>query len=170
MKNTGEEITASAVRDGERSMKTLFIGIDPGKKGGIAYIDTKSGITGTVPYSDKDLIDLCRDESYHGTAHIMCCLEKVGAMPGQGVVSMFSFGQSVGYIKGVLESFRIPYQEITPQKWKREFGLTSDKAASAEVCGKLFPDISLLATPKCRKPHDGMAESLLMAEYARRKL
>ena len=148
-------------------MKTLFIGIDPGKSGGIACIDTESGIRYTEPYSDKALIDLCIDSKYN---EVICCLEKVGARPGQGVVSMFSFGQSVGYIKGVLESFRIPYQEITPQKWKREFGLNSEKAASAEVCRKLFPDVSLLASPKCKKPHDGMAEALLMAEYARRKL
>lgn len=152
-------------------MKTTFIGIDPGKSGGIANIDTESGICYTVPYSDKALIDMCSFETFSGkTEHIMCCLEKVGARPGQGVVSMFNFGQSVGYIKGVLESFRIPYQEITPQKWKREFGLNSEKAASAEVCRKLFPDVSLLATERCKKPHDGMAEALLMAEYARRKL
>ena len=150
-------------------MKTLFIGIDPGKSGGIAYVDTEQGFAGTEPYSDKALIDLCSQAS-HGRQEVICCLEKVGAMPGQGVVSMFSFGQSVGYIKGVLEAFRIPYQEITPQKWKREFGLTSDKAKSAEVCGRLFPDVSLLATPRCKKAHDGMAEALLMAEYARRKL
>lgn len=151
-------------------MKTLFIGIDPGKSGGIAYIDTQDNISGTMPYSDTELLNLCRDASHDWGKEVVCCLEKVGAMPGQGVVSMFSFGQSVGYIKGVLESFRIPYQEITPQKWKREFGLTSDKAKSAEVCGRLFPDVSLLATPRCKKPHDGMAEALLMAEYARRKL
>lgn len=150
-------------------MKTVFIGIDPGKSGGIACIDTESGICYTVPYNDKALIDMCSCES-RNNYKVMCCLEKVGAMPGQGVVSMFNFGQSVGYIKGVLESFRIPYQEITPQKWKREFGLTSDKAKSAEICRKLFPDISLLATPRCKKPHDGMTEALLMAEYARRKL
>ena len=151
-------------------MKTVFIGTDPGKKGGIACIDTEENVSFTVPYSDKELIDLCSDVSYDGIKEVVCCLEKVSAMPGQGVVSMFSFGQSVGYIKGVLESFRIPYQEITPKKWKGEFGLNSEKAASAEVCRKLFPDISLLATPKCKKPHDGMAEALLMAEYARRKL
>lgn len=154
-------------------MKTLFIGIDPGKNGGIAYIDTENNLCRTLQYSDTALISLCSDAyCFHERSNIetICCLEKVGAMPGQGVVSMFNFGQSVGYIKGVLEAFRIPYQEITPQKWKKEFGLNSDKAASAEVCRKLFPDSSLLATPKCKKPHDGMAEALLMAEYARRKL
>lgn len=149
-------------------MKTVFIGIDPGKSGGIAYIDTEENHISTEPYSDTALVDLCRHLS--GTSGVVCCLEKVGARPGQGVVSMFNFGQSVGYIKGVLESRHIPYQEITPQKWKKEFGLNSEKAASAEVCRKLFPCVDLLATPKCKKPHDGMAEALLMAEYARRKL
>lgn len=152
-------------------MKTVFIGIDPGKSGGIACISSIDGSCYTLPYGDDALLDVCKRESAREDAErIVCCLEKVGARPGQGVVSMFSFGQSVGYIKGVLEAFKIPYQEIQPQKWKKEFGLNSDKAASAEVCRKLFPDISLLATPRCKKPHDGMAEALLMAEYARRKL
>ena len=153
-------------------MKTLFIGIDPGKSGGIAHIHAINSHIETVPYSNEALLQILED-IYYGASDcqsIICCLEKVGAMPGQGVVSMFNFGQSVGYIKGVLEAFRIPYQEITPQKWKKEFGLNSDKAKSAEVCRKLFPDINLLATPRCKKPHDGMAEALLMAEYARRKL
>lgn len=153
-------------------MKTLFIGIDPGEKGGIAHIHEINNHIETVPYSNDALLQICQD-IFYGTAdcqNIICCLEKVGAMPKQGVVSMFNFGQSAGYIKGVLEAYRIPYQEITPRKWKQEFGLNSDKTASAEVCRKLFPDINLLATPRSKKPHDGMAEALLMAEYARRKL
>lgn len=150
-------------------MKTLFIGIDPGKNGGIAYIDAENGSYETKPYTDGGLLWTCGKffDSYY---KVICCLEKVSARPGQGVVSMFNFGQNYGYIRGVLESHCIPYQEITPQKWKKEFGLNSEKAASAEVCRKLFPDVSLLATPRCKKAHDGMAEALLMAEYARRKL
>lgn len=148
-------------------MQTLFIGIDPGKTGGIAFIDAETGLAATAPYSDMELIQLCSGN--HKLVRCVCCLEKVGARPGQGVTSMFNFGQSVGYIKGVLESFGIAYQEITPQRWKAEFGLNSNKAASVEVCRKLFPNVSLLASERCRKPHDGMAEALLMAEYARRK-
>lgn len=147
-------------------MRTFFIGIDPGKSGGIAYIDTKNNLCVTKRYSETDLLIAC---DMAKNKDVICCLEKVGAMPGQGVVSMFNFGQNFGYIKGVLAANSISYQEITPQKWKREFGLTSDKSKSVEVCQKLFPDINLLATPKCKKPHDGMAEALLMAEYARRK-
>ena len=62
-------------------MKTLFIGIDPGKSGGIAYIDTEQGFAATEPYSDKALIELCSEAS-KGWHEVICCLEKVGAMPG----------------------------------------------------------------------------------------
>lgn len=147
-------------------MKKVYIGIDPGKKGGIAVVCGKA-VTAS-PYGDAELrktlaeIHECRLEA-------VCCLEKVGAMPGQGVASMFNFGQSYGYIRGVLETLGIPYQEVTPQKWKKHFGLTGDKAKSIEVCQRLFPDVQLVP-PGCRKPHDGMAEALLMAEYARREM
>ena len=153
-------------------MKGLSVGIDPGKNGGIAVIDNDDGTVMLSPYSDEALLKTAKMLNCFepNVAGAVCCLEKVGAMPKQGVVSTFNFGASYGYIKGVLESFRIPYQEITPQKWKKEFGLNSDKAASVEVCRRLFPNVNLLATPRCKKAHDGMAEALLMAEYARRKL
>ena len=99
-----------------------------------------------------------------------CCIEKVGSMTGQGVRSMFTFGQNYGWLRGVLDMGEIPYQEILPKTWKKEFGLNSDKANSIDVCRRLFPGTSLLRTPKCRTPHDGIAEALLMAEFARRKL
>ena len=98
-----------------------------------------------------------------------CCLERVHAMPGQGSVSMFSFGESYGWLKGVLDACEISYQTIEPRKWKAEFGLNSDKTKSIEVARQLFPSIVLI--PKgCRKPHDGIAEAAILAEYARRKL
>lgn len=90
-------------------------------------------------------------------------------MPGQGVTSMFSFGENFGFIKGLLEAFGIPYELVRPQKWKKEFSI-SEKNQSVEVCKRLFPGESLKRTPRCKKDHDGMAEALLMAEYARRRL
>ena len=142
----------------------VYIGIDPGKKGGIAVLS--GNFVHAEKYSDTELRNVCINFK---KCDVVCCLEKVGAMPGQGVVSMFTFGQSVGYIKGVLESFHIPYQEVTPQKWKKVFGLSGDKAKSVDVCQHLFPDVNLIP-PGCRKPNDGMAEALLMAEYARRNM
>lgn len=91
-------------------------------------------------------------------------------MPGQGVTSMFSFGLNFGWIQGMLTAYGIPFELVRPQKWKKEYSITGDKNTSIAVCKRLFPDVSLLPTERCRKESDGMAEALLMAEYARRKL
>lgn len=68
-----------------------------------------------------------------------------------------------------LEAYEIPYELVRPQKWKKEFSVTADKNTSIEVCKRLFPGVNLIP-PGCRKEHDGMAESLLMALYAKRRL
>ena len=81
---------------------------------------------------------------------------------------MFSFGQSFGWILGILDAFELSYQLVEPRKWKSEYSLNSDKQKSIEVAKMLFPKAELI--PKgCRKPHDGVAESILLAEYCRRK-
>ena len=80
----------------------------------------------------------------------------------------YPFGMNFGFIQGVLKAYGIPYELVTPQKWKKEFSCTSDKNTSIEVCKRLFPDVNLKATDRCKKDHDGMAEALLLAEYGRR--
>lgn len=99
----------------------------------------------------------------------IACLEHVGPMPKQGVTSTFHFGECFGFIQGVLKASDIPFELVRPQKWKKEFSITRDKNTSIEVCKRLFPDVSLKRTEKCKKDDDGLAESLLLAEYARRK-
>lgn len=145
-------------------MKT-YIGIDPGKSGALALL-TEDGQCTVVPFHESAYTEILKAAS--GPSSV-CCLEKVGAMPGQGVVSMFNFGHNLGYIEGLLQAFDIPYQLVPPQTWKKEFCVTSDKNTSIEVCRKLFPHVSLLPTSRSRKPSDGMAEAMLMAEYARRR-
>lgn len=97
------------------------------------------------------------------------CLEHVHAMPKQGVSSMFSFGVNFGFIQGVLMAFGMPYELVTPQKWKKEFSVTAEKNTSIEVAKRLFPNADLMRTSRCKKENDGIAEALLLAEYARRK-
>lgn len=153
-------------------MKKIYIGIDPGASGGIATITVGSNeIVTTWPYSNAKLVELCFAISdISGEMKVVACLEKVGAMPKQGVTSMFNFGKNVGFIEGVLSANYIPYQAVPPQKWKKEYSISSDKNKSIEVCKKLFPNVNLKRTERCTKDHDGMAEALLMAEYARRNL
>ena len=145
-------------------MKT-YIGIDPGKGGALALL-TEDGQCTVVPFHESAYTVILKAAS--GPSSV-CCLEKVGAMPGQGVVSMFNFGHNLGYIEGLLQAFDIPYQLVPPQTWKKEFCVTSDKNTSIEVCRKLFPHVCLLPTARSRKPSDGMAEAILIAEYARRR-
>lgn len=144
----------------------IYIGIDPGQKG--AYADIINGHPEVYPWDDVLFVSHLHGLAATGEG-MMAVVEKVGAMPGQGVTSMFSFGKSAGFIDGVLSALGIPYQLVTPQRWKKEFTLHHSKEDSITVCKRLFPGVSLLPTSRCRKESDGMAEALLMAEYAKRK-
>ena len=145
----------------------VFVGVDPGKSGGFALIDTDNNSAVAYPWDDTAFINAMRAVNPSGT---MAYVEKVGAMPGQGVTSMFNFGHSAGFIHGVLSALNIPYQLVPPQRWKKEFSLGPEKEKAIKACQGLFPNVNLLPTSRCRKPADGMAEALLIAEYARRNL
>lgn len=142
----------------------IYIGIDPGKDGALAIL-SEGVLCEAIPYDTQ---------AYKSTLNglpgpSVAVLEHVNAMPKQGVTSMFNFGEGFGYLKGLLEAYGIPYELVRPQKWKKEFGI-SGKNQSIEVCKRLFPGVNLKKTDRCKKDHDGMAEALLMAEYARRHL
>ena len=155
----------------------IYIGVDPGKKGGFAVIE--QGISGqqtieVYPWDDSEFVHkmrmLAEDDDIRN-AGIVAAVEKVGAMHGNGIVSMFAFGRSLGFIEGVLSGCWISYQLVPPNVWKKSFSLIGkDKQASIETCKRLFPGINLLPSERCWKDSDGMAESTLLAEYARRNL
>lgn len=145
----------------------IYIGIDPGKSGAMAMISDLTKKRVLIPFDESVYAKVLRDCMHEETK---ACIEHVTAMPKQGVTSMFNFGQNFGYIKGLLEAFQIPYELVRPQKWKKEFSITGDKNSSIEVCKRLFPGVVLRRTERCRKDDDGLAEALLIAEYARRHL
>lgn len=144
-----------------------YMGIDPGKSGALAVIREDRRIFEVVPFDREAYLEAAQT---YFNLDVICCLEHVAAMPGQGVTSMFSFGENFGWLQGVLEARRIGYQLVRPQVWKKEFSLNSSKQLSSEACRRIFPDAGnwLRRTPKSRKDDDGIAEALLMAEYARR--
>ncbi|MBR6511158.1 MAG: hypothetical protein IKT51_02825 [Phascolarctobacterium sp.] len=145
----------------------IYIGIDPGKSGAYAVIYPNAIVCEV--WDEASFIEEMKNVDLN-EEEVKACVEHVWALPRESAKASFSFGHYKGFIEGVLQTLGIPYELVTPQKWKKEFSLTSDKAKSVEVCRKLFPSVNLLATPRCRKAHDGMAEALLMAEYARRRL
>lgn len=143
-----------------------WMGIDPGTNGGFAVV-WEDNTWEVFPMDRAGLISFCREKK---DDCCVCCLEQVHSMPKQGVASTFTFGKNAGFLEGVLEVVGIPYQLISPQKWKKEFSLHNEKQASIDVCKQLFPGVVLTKTERGKKDHDGMAEALLMALYAKRKL
>ena len=158
----------------------IYLGIDPGKSGGMACInpltsDMNSIDARPVPLAGK-FIDwalvghwLCTWGPMRGSdRQVHLCIEKVHAMPGQGVSSMFSFGGSYHGMLALIEYLEIPHTLVTPQTWKRTIlkGTKKDKHAAIEYCKRRWPGVDLLATPRSRKAHDGMADALCIAAYA----
>jgi hypothetical protein len=147
----------------------IFIGIDPGKTGALGVIwGYPNGKFGLWVY-DFDPDKFVTDLRAFTVQKPFCVLEKVGAMPGQGVTSMFNFGKNAGMWIGVLKSFGIPYEEIAPQKWQKEIFDSArggdPKDRSRAMALKLFPD---LGPQLQRKKDHNRADAILMAEYARR--
>jgi hypothetical protein len=146
------------------------VGIDPGKSGGIAFY----GEAVTVFPMPDNLTDLAVHFDTHKNSIDHVFLEKAQPMPKQGVVSVYGYGHHNGAIEGILSAYFIPYTLVKPQTWMKVMHAGADsgldtKGKSVQVCRRLFPGVDL--TPgKKTKPHDGMAEALLIAEYGRRIL
>lgn len=141
----------------------IYIGIDPGKNGGIAVLTPEIGgtIAEVYKYSNDRLIAVIK--AHEGQAR--ATVEKVSARPHQGVVSMFNFGANYGAIIGILEALEVEYKTVTPQRWKRAMQVTKDKQSSIDKAKEIYKGINLRATDRCRTDHDGMAEALLIATY-----
>lgn len=149
----------------------IVCGIDPGKKGGIAIIGNDVSAMAMPAVGNE--IDIHRISNFLHNNHVeLVIVEKVHAMPGQGVTSMFTFGKNFGEIIGMLKTDCIPYQLVTPQAWKKTVlaGMPwkKNKKCSIDFCMRKYPELSLLATKRSRVPHDGMADAICIAEYGRR--
>ena len=151
----------------------LRIGIDPGQTGAIAAYDGTI-ITGLIdmptmtrlhgsgrqvdPYTlATEIIDLCAGRN--ATAVI----EAVSARPGQGVSSMFRFGESVGVVLGVLGALQMPIRWVTPGRWKKAAGIAGkDKDAARTLAIQLHPEIADQLT---RKKDIGRADAVCIAVF-----
>ena len=142
----------------------VYIGIDPGKDGALVLLQPDGVVKVTAPFDERQYLDMLRTAGDSAFAIV----ENVHAMKGQGVSSMFNFGRNFGWLQGALMVMGIPFELVMPQKWKKVYGCTSDKNTSIQVAQRLFPNVDLRKTPKCKGPHDGICEALLMAEYGRR--
>jgi len=94
----------------------------------------------------------------------MAIIEQVAAMRGQGVTSMFRFGQSYGVTQMAVAAHKIPMQFVTPAKWKSYLGLSRDKGVSRSLASQRFPKQADLFK---RVKDDGRAEAALLALYGK---
>lgn len=146
-----------------------ILGIDPGKSGGLAFIqDGRVGDVMEMAVAGKDL-DLEYIASWIVDAGQIDSgvVEKVGAMPGQGVVSMFTFGKVTGALYGILATLKIPYRLVPPQTWKKLVlqGTDRSKEAALDHVKRLYPYVNLKATPLSRKDHGGIVDAICIAEW-----
>lgn len=117
--------------------------------------------------SESDCARCLAEETERDEVHAF--IEKVGAMPGQGVTSMFSFGYGFGVWMGILAALKIPHTLVTPQAWKKEMFAGYDKDTDSRVIARrLFP-VQTEESLSRKKDH-GRADALLIAEYGRRHM
>jgi crossover junction endodeoxyribonuclease RuvC len=144
---------------------TVVMGVDPGVSGAVAFffpmVPSRIAVDDVpVAGGEINVNELARIIRIHRPT--LAVIERVSAMPGQGVVSMFNFGRSYGDVRGVIGAMDIPLHFVTPQKWKKHFGLSSDKDECRLRAIRLFPAV---AESFKLKKHDGRAEAALIALY-----
>jgi crossover junction endodeoxyribonuclease RuvC len=146
-------------------MSLCFLGIDPGVSGALAfYFPEASGriVAQDLPLAGGEISAPLLADIIRGFAPSMAVIERVSAMPGQGVVSMFNFGRAYADVRGVVGALSIPVHFATPQKWKKHFRLSSDKEEARALALRLFP---ACADHFKLKKHHGRAEAALIAKF-----
>jgi crossover junction endodeoxyribonuclease RuvC len=150
-----------------------IIGIDPGADGALVSLGENSCMLRKMPNNENDLV-LTIEELWKRTAAHHVFLEKAQVMPGNGAVGMFRYGDGFGQIKGILAALRIPHTLVHPKTWTRIMhhgtAIGHPKARSLEAVRRLFPQIELRRTERCRNLDEGFIDALLIAEYGRRFL
>lgn len=154
----------------------ILLGIDPGGTGALAFFDPDAG---TLDIIDMPTVQVKRGASLkneispqmlaaivRGRMPAFALVEKVGAMPGQGVSSMFQFGRGVGMVEGVLAALLIPTDYVTPQAWQKAVKLRDGKDGARARAAEMFPAYAHLFA---RKKDDGRADASLIAWFAAQK-
>ena len=154
----------------------LIISIDPGITGSICFFKNnkiieviemptmtegkknKKQVNGAQIFNEisKRIRDIEKE-------NIRVVIEQVSAMPGQGVTSMFNFGQSFGILKGICSAMQLPMYFVRPAKWKKYFGLiNSEKGASRTKAIEMFPYFS---SNLSKKKDINKADAILIASF-----
>ena len=152
----------------------IVVGIDPGLSGAIAILENNKvlnifdmpvmaeGKKNKRQLNSAQLVNIIK-ENIENREEINVVVEQVNAMPGQGVTSMFNFGQTFGAIKGVCAALNLPIFFIRPSKWKKYFELiNSSKDSSRTKAIEMYPSI---ADQLSKKKDVNKSDAILIARY-----
>jgi len=154
----------------------IIIGIDPGLSGSICFFENgkildvvemptmiegkknKKQVNGSQIYNE-----ILKRISHLDKSNVKVVIEQVSAMPGQGVTSMFNFGQSFGILKGICSAMQLPVYFVRPAKWKKYFNLiNSEKDASRTRAIEIFPYFS---SQLSKKKDSNKADAILISSF-----
>ena len=151
-----------------------IIGIDPGLSGAIAVLEDikvlslfempvmAEGKKNKRQLNSAQLVNIIK-ENTNDEEEIAVIVEQVNAMPGQGVTSMFNFGQTFGAIKGVCAALGLPFFFVRPSKWKKHFELiNSSKDASRTKVIEMYPSFS---KQLAKKKDVNKSDAILIARF-----
>jgi crossover junction endodeoxyribonuclease RuvC len=151
-----------------------IVGIDPGLSGGIAVLENNKVLSifdmPVMPEGKKNkrqlnsahLVTLIR-ENIKSDEEVAVVVEQVNAMPGQGVTSMFNFGQTFGAIKGICAALDLPIFFVRPSKWKKHFELiNSSKDSSRTKAIEMYPSLS---SQLAKKKDVNKSDAILIARF-----
>ena len=152
----------------------IVVGIDPGLSGAIAILENNKvlnifdmpvmaeGKKNKRQLNSAQLVSIIKDNTKIDT-EIAVVVEQVNAMPGQGVTSMFNFGQTFGAIKGVCAALELPIFFVRPSKWKKYFELiNSSKDSSRTKVIEMYPSLS---SQLARKKDVNKSDAILIARF-----
>jgi crossover junction endodeoxyribonuclease RuvC len=152
----------------------IIIGIDPGLSGAIAILEDNKvlgifdmpvmaeGKKNKRQLNSSQLVNIITDNT-DKTKEIAVIVEQVNAMPGQGVTSMFNFGQTFGAIKGVCAALKLPIFFVRPSKWKKHFELiNSSKDSSRTKVIEMYPSLS---NQLSKKKDVNKSDAILIARF-----
>lgn len=148
----------------------LWMGVDPGWSGGIAVVSTQGVVAVSPASTEHQAWDFI--QSFVGK-DIRAVIERVHAMPGQGVSSMFKFGMSYGMLRGMLIASRITFTEALPQRWMKMYGISKVKGEKSTVWKNRLRQLSLQLYPYSHllkhltgKQSKAVSDAVLIAHYA----
>lgn len=174
-------VRANLIRADGHQLSPLIIGIDPGISGALALIDPatmrvwriadmptaeangkRSVSAGLLALTITEWASLASATG----RRLLAIVEEVGAMPGQGVTSMFSFGRSFGVILGVLAGCGVALELVRPAAWKKAARISKDKGSARKAAQERFPESAGMFA---RVKDDGRAEAALLAMWRAEK-